>query len=287
MINGPLRQVLAFANLDATNVALGIPSPHGYEAIFKNNNFLSKIRQRLENMYQRQPLFGLLPLRDVPLSPRFACVTPDTKQKYQNLNLNFDPWEKCGSPIKAADEDVLSFYVVGTAYIFLCDEFVRTIPPGGLSRCPQVFSNKFDTSNFRDLEDQTYDLIYSLNRFYLGRHALDANSHPVELFDWNECVQNLDAEDSFYNPTSLVLYSYCKWSPKVLWIQPHFLRKFWTDTRTFRYNSGVQPVYTASRASEVCYNQHLQQLIPICYLDKRRCSYWSILLDYPYMRIFS
>jgi len=91
MMNGPVQQVLAFANLD---VDLGIRSTHGYKAMFKNNDYLDKIRKRLESMYQRKPALGLLPLKDVPLSPRFACVTADTKQRYQGLKLDFDPWEK-------------------------------------------------------------------------------------------------------------------------------------------------------------------------------------------------
>lgn len=210
MIEGLLHQVLGFASLDVTNVILGYSSSHGYRALFKSNAFLSQIQQRLESMYQMQPMFGLLPLQDVALSPRFACVTKNTRQIYQSLNLNFDPWEKCNDPSKAAGEEVLSFYVLGTAYIFLCNAFVEHTPPFGLSRCPQVLLNKFDTNNFRNQEDQTYDLLYSLNRFYLGRNALNATTDPVEIFDWNECVQNLDAEDSFYNPTSMVLYSYRK-----------------------------------------------------------------------------
>lgn len=208
IITGPLQQMLAVTNLD---VDLGIRSTHGFKAIFKNDDFLPRIRQRLEFLYERKPIVGLLPSRNLPKSPRFACVTRTTRQENQALNLDFDPWERCNDPSKGARDTVLTFHARGTAYIFLCEEFVRNVAPIGLSRCPAVlWNNKFDMTTFRDQRDQTYDLIYSLNHFYLGRHALDADTYPAEAFNWNECVQTLDAEDSFYNPTSMALYAYCE-----------------------------------------------------------------------------
>lgn len=204
-------QFLRFSVMETLAPALkdaryGIYSPCGFRAMFKRDDAIPTIVLILQHMYTMQGLLNLRPDPNIRTRPRFACVDFDSGRKYRYLNLDYDPWSRCLSEAVEYVGGYL-FYAEGTAYIFLCSFFFALEPQPRSDTCPTVSRNRF-VGDQRDFcgRYQIYKMIYELNRFYLGRNALDAHSDPHEEWDWNLCVTDLGMVHSVVNPTSLELY---------------------------------------------------------------------------------
>lgn len=203
---------LKFARQDA--LENGKASYHGFNALFKNNKRTRDVViHLLQMMTNMEGLPGLWPEPNVKSHPRFACVDVNTVKDYDYLELGYDPWVKCHS--RAVQSTSLrSFYADGTSYIFLCPAFLDLAVESKYSYCPWIRENQF--IGFQTLFNQRYQLyrvIYQLSRFYLGKHALDGTSNPREMFNWNDCVFDLNPFQSILNPTNLELYVASKSSP--------------------------------------------------------------------------
>ena len=146
----------------------GVQSPYGFRAIFKADTFLTILQDRLKAMCLGEGVLGLFPSPGVETSPRYACVKRDTARKHRDLPLDFDPWVRC----QVAGNQVPSFWGPGTAYIFLCDSFFTrpARPPLG---CPTLVDGRFSEPSITDWRfTRACELLYNLNRFYLGENAL-------------------------------------------------------------------------------------------------------------------
>jgi len=190
----------------------GTKSHYGFGTMFKSDSAKSAIEAILAGIYLYQVKPGLEPGTNIPKAPRISCVSPDSAQMYKNLDLGYDPWQRClgGFPERTS---IPAFYADETAYLFLCPALFALQETINKSHCPTVEDNKFagDPEVFYK-KYQTYTLIYHFLRFYLGDNALDRYSDPPEQLDWNDCVR-LGSEtflDSIRNPTSLQLYIACK-----------------------------------------------------------------------------
>ncbi len=202
-------QVTDFLVAARHHVPYGIFSP-AFIAIFKKATAVSTVILLLRYMRTMHAMLGLRPAPGTSLRPRFACVETSSRNKYEYLNLGYDPWSRCHG-----EESVNSFYADGTAYIFLCSSFFELLPRPTVSICPTVVENRFEGDQ-QDLHRrfQIHSLVYDLIRFYLGRNSLDSKSIPREVFDWNQCVFDLNEIESIVNPTNLELYIACMSHPK-------------------------------------------------------------------------
>ena len=179
-----------------------------FRAMFKLGIAQTSVRDLLVHIASLMPVPRLQPAPSALLRPRFACVESSSAKKYDYLNLEYDPAMRCTQPIAPSSFLPGSFYAEGTAYIFICPWFflLERIPTSDI--CLEVENNKFvgRQPNLHE-EYQVYSLLYSLIRFYLGKNALDGDSNPREVFDWNQCVFNLNEVESVINPTNLELYA--------------------------------------------------------------------------------
>lgn len=121
---------------------------------------------------------GLWTLPDIPLLPRFICVTPNTKQKYRVPGMSQDPWMRCVEFPKVA------MIGRGSAYIFICPDFFK-LPARDLlqpKKCPTVANNLFQPPQPRAgfFYSQAYYLLIPLIRVYLGQNALPADELKVD-----------------------------------------------------------------------------------------------------------
>ncbi|KAL2043323.1 hypothetical protein N7G274_003629 [Stereocaulon virgatum] len=212
-----------------TDSQLGVNSPHGFRAMFKNNSVMPEAILQAISVFR--PLPGLKPHPTTSLEPRFACVTPDMAEKYGYLHLGYEPFDICNTKVtltpqqdlqfdRQYEQDFLfnvtqetifptAFYAAGTAYIFLCPIYQSQSSSPSTNYCPSVDvegPNVFlGSQNLFSRRYQLYTLINQLARFYLGESALSGNTTPLEHFDWNACVFDL-GEDSGRNPTNMELY---------------------------------------------------------------------------------
>ena len=188
---------------------LGVISPHGFRAMFKDRTAMAAVGALLQNIYELKAKGGLKPHPGTYLEPRFACATEDMAGRYDYLHLGYDPWQRC---LTHTPEGIFpaAFYAEGTAYTFLCPVYFFQPPMPLISHCPSVdveSANMFvGNQNLFCRQYQVYTLVYYLTRFYLGVDALGANTNPREQIDWNDCVFNLNARDSVRNPTNMELY---------------------------------------------------------------------------------
>lgn len=198
-----VQEILRPALDDVRN---GTDSKFGFKAMFKDDAVTSTVWLLLKHIVTFAKASGLQRLPSVPSRPRFACVDQQSLQDYEHLQLGYDPLQKCYSTLSRGKEAHV-FYASGTQYIFICPSFFNIKVEPEKEPCPKIRDNKFTGSEveFHD-EYQTFNLIYALARFHLGANALDAESDPREVFDWNECVFNLNAVESVMNPTNTELY---------------------------------------------------------------------------------
>ena len=193
------------ANVARFDAARGTHSPHGFTAIFKADIMKYQVSLYLNEVYEFRGLRGLRPDPAQLTSPRFVCVQPNTANIYRSLKLGYDPWYRCNNQQHRHPSSRNAFYTFGTAYIFLCSDFLtQALAPLG-SHCPTVVINVFIGSVDVFYEKyQMYQLMYQLIRFYLQRDSL-----RPEKFGWKECV-GMDIESSVRNPTNFLLYIACK-----------------------------------------------------------------------------
>lgn len=148
-------------------------------------------------------MLELLPNPNVRLRPRFACAQPGIREIYRWLPLSVDPWNYC-----SMGSTLSSFYVFGTAYIFVCPSFF-TLPekPADLTgrKCPTVQDNQYKGDDINVSVYQTYVLIHELIHFYLQSHSLTGVTHPCEQYHLNGCV-SLTPLHSLHNPSSYQNY---------------------------------------------------------------------------------
>ena len=195
----------AAVNVARWDAALGTDSPHGFTAMFKADVSKHQVLLYLNDIYESEGLTGLKPDSAQATSPRLACVRPDSATVYRDLKLTYDPWKRCQNRQTRHPSSLNAFYTVGTAYIFLCPDFLnQALAPLG-NHCPTVVDNVF-TGNvdvfYRNY--QMYQLLYQLIRFYLQRNTL-----APENFGWNRCV-GINIESSVRNPTNFLLHIACK-----------------------------------------------------------------------------
>lgn len=187
-------------------------APYGFQSIFKTDRYLRSILQAMQYIKELPGRLNIEPNPDVETQPRFACVNSDAAQIYQNLDLEYDPWEECQTGAfhrpDLPDAPIRSFYGEGTAYIFLCPKyFTRPTLPG----CPEVQNKQFVDFPGNGVPDAAdIQNLGNLYRFYFGDTVLNAHSDPPEVFDWNRIVQDLDDIDSALNPTSIQAYGHCE-----------------------------------------------------------------------------
>lgn len=195
----------AAANVARFDAALGTNSPHGFTAMFKADVSTTLVLLYLNDIYEFRGLIGLKPDPAQATSPRLACVRPNSATVYRSLKLTYDPWKRCQSRQTRHPSSHNAFYTLGTAYIFLCPDFLdQSLAPLG-NHCPTVVNNVFVGNAdvfYRDY--QMYQLMYQLIRFYHQRNTL-----APERFGWNNCV-GMNIESSVRNPTNLLLYIACK-----------------------------------------------------------------------------
>ena len=195
----------AAANVARFDATRGTHSPHGFTAMFKQDVLKYQVSLYLNHIYEFQGLGDLRPDPAHATSPRLVCVQPDSATVYRSLRLTYDPWVRCHNRQTRHQSSRNAFYTIGTAYIFLCPDFLtQALAPMG-NHCPTVEDNMFVGNAdvfYRDY--QMYQLLYQLIRFYLQRDTL-----RPELFSWNQCVA-MDIESSSRNPTNFLLYIACK-----------------------------------------------------------------------------
>ena len=213
------RGAVNVARFDAER---GISSPYGFRVLFKVDRSMYPVSYYLNSIYDLKGKINLKPAPYISSQPRFACVNPDSATQFENLNLGYDPWQKCGQQVRS-QEPLQAFYAKGTAYIFLCPSFLDQAPAPSGTHCPMVVDNQFfGDKNAFYRNYQMYTLLYELIVFYLGINALDSASVPKEVFDWNLCVR-FSMRDSIRNPTNLLLYTACE-SPFTKYaLAPHLL----------------------------------------------------------------
>lgn len=176
-------------------------------------------------MFRLGALLGSRPSPFEILRPRFACAGVLSAARYRDrLKLAYDPYIWCKYLATEQSSPVHSFYAEGTSYIFLCDSILKIdrepkafTASGVPSECPSVDlkRNMFQGDQYKfHRRYQIFSVIHSLTRLYLGGDALDANTDPIELFDWNDCVFTLNDEtSSVLNPTNLELYVASRYPP--------------------------------------------------------------------------
>ena len=211
---------------DTTNqarfdVRYGTDSRYGFNAMFKTGRAVGPVVHYLSSI---RDYTGSIDLKPQPLKatpPRFVCVSPDTRRIYTNIGLDYDPWLRCQNPVPGGPPRN-AFYADGTAYIFICPRFLTQPlePLPSVDSCPTVINNKYvgDSKNFHK-NYQVYTILYELIRFYLGVSALNPNSDPKEVFDWNVCLR-YGPDVSWRNPTNLLLYIACESVVQIL-VQKH------------------------------------------------------------------
>lgn len=199
------RSLALGASID---VIQGTNSEHGFGSLFKEDSAKIIVDAILQAIYYHKLIRGLRPMPDIPKAPRISCVVPGSAQIHKTLDLNYDPWQKCGQ-----ERPNPGFYVEGTAYIFLCPAFFALEDSNDHPNCPTVLDNRFRGDPVKFFKGyQTYTLLYFLIRFYLGHNALDNSSDPREQLDWNDCT-SLGSKlvvDSVRNPSSIQLYVACR-----------------------------------------------------------------------------
>ena len=195
----------AAANVARFDSILGTRSPHGFTAMFKEDVWKNNVWLYLSSVYENNGLRGLRPDPAHATPPRLVCVQPNSATIYKSLQLTYDPWERCHSQQTRHPASLNAFYTFGTAYIFLCPDFLnQPLAPLG-NHCPTVENNVFLDNAFAFYQDyQMYTLMYQLIRFYLQENTLRS-----ELFGMNNCV-GMSAESSARNPTNFVLYTACE-----------------------------------------------------------------------------
>ena len=195
----------AAANVARFDATRGTDSPHGFTAMFKEDVLKHQVSLYLNNIYEFQRLGDLRPDPAHATSPRLVCVQPDSATVYRSLRLTYDPWKRCRQRKTRHPSSRNAFYTIGTAYIFLCPDFLnQALAPMG-NHCPTVGHNVFVGNVdvfYRGY--QMYQLMYQLIRFYLQRNTL-----LPEVFGWNQCV-GMDSQSSARNPTNILLYIACK-----------------------------------------------------------------------------
>ena len=208
-----VMDILAPALEDVRN---GDKSQYGFLAMFKSNDAVPTILNLLRHMYLFIGLPGLRPTPSQFSQPRFACVDSNAARMFANLRLGYDPMSRCSDATVSTTLE-RSFYADNTVYIFICPSFFSLRPKPDSGVCPNVMRNQFVGSQ-NDFHQgyQVYTMIYGLIRFYLGQNALDEESNPREVFDWNACVFNLNLLESVINPTNLEIYVACEFFPS--WI---------------------------------------------------------------------
>ena len=196
------------ANLARMLVVAGSDSP-AYRAMFKRDSVQSQVALHFQQILEYQGSIGLKPTPFQVTAPRVACAAPDSIKTYRNLKLGYDPWRRCAAAPHGPPNEL--FYADGTAYIFICPSFFqKPLAPFG-SKCPDVIANLFtgDEMLFYGAY-QVYMLLYIFVRWYLKALALNLSSSPVEVFEWNQCI-NYVAFFSSRNPTNYVLYAACRY----------------------------------------------------------------------------
>lgn len=199
-----LRFMHHIADLTRLIVVAGSGSP-AYRAMFKNDSVKSQVELHFNEIYEYRGSIGLKPTPFRITAPRLACAAPDSVLSYGFLNLGYDPWRRCAAGPEGPPNEL--FYADGTAYIFICPSFFqKPLAPFG-SKCPNVVENIFtgDEMLFYGAY-QVYLLLYIFVRWYLKGLALDSSSAPVEVFEWNLCINYSDLS-SMKNPTNYVLYA--------------------------------------------------------------------------------
>ena len=176
---------------------LGARSVHGLTTFFGTDYTQSFPRSTVSAMVVLRAKQDLLPTRFVKQRPRFVCVNENSKRDYPSLRR--DPWTYC------LISSEYTFYVLDTAYIFLCPGFFTlSQQPIHNVYCPILWNNAFQWHpNF--LLYQVYVLNAQLARFYLGTRALSEDSNPREVTDLNLCVGLRDGY-SLYNTPSIISY---------------------------------------------------------------------------------
>ncbi|KAL6718025.1 hypothetical protein ACLMJK_004110 [Lecanora helva] len=208
-IMASIRQMKTYALKAQADAVHGIRSIYGFESMFKDDSASESVEAIYNALYHFEAIPGLKPDPTTTKAPRFACAREESAQTYKNLDLGYDPWQRClaGSPRR---NPVPAFYAEGTAYIFLCPGFAVQEAQPDRPHCPAVHDNRFAGDPYAFYKKyQTYTLLYHLTRFYLGDNALDDQSDPREQLDWNNVVL-LNIIDSIRNPTNLQIYAACE-----------------------------------------------------------------------------
>ena len=202
-----LRYMHHIADLARLIVVAGSGNP-AYRAMFKSDSVKRQVELQFNAIHEYRGSVGLKPTPFQLTAPRLACAAPNSVTTYRNLNLGYDPWRRCATVPQGPPNEL--FYADGTAYIFICPNFFqKPMAPFG-SKCPEVIANLFtgDEMLFYGTY-QVYLLLYIFVRWYLKALALDSTSAPVEVFEWNQCINYSDLS-SMKNPTNYVLYAACR-----------------------------------------------------------------------------
>ena len=202
-----LRYMHNIADLARLMVIAGSDNP-AYKAMFKSNAVQSLVARRYHQIHDYQGTIGLNPTPVQVTAPRIACATLDSARVYRNLKLGYNPWHRCTAASQGPPTEL--FYAKGTAYIFICPIFFqKPLAPFG-SKCPDVTANLFTGDEMLFYGNyQVYLLLYAFVRWYLQTLALDITSIPVEVFNWNLCINYSDIL-SIKNPLNYVLFAACR-----------------------------------------------------------------------------
>lgn len=184
------------------DVKLGIASTHGFRALFKYDGAKEYVEDMLKQVSNFEPKLRLMPNPNVPLRPRIACAQPGIRERHRWLPLGTDPWIYCSFG------SISAFFVIGTAYVFLCPAFFM-LPekPTDLTgrNCPTVQGNRYNGNDLTVSSYQTYALIHEFMHFYLQSHSLTGVTHPNEQYGLNGCV-SLSPLHALHNPSSYQNY---------------------------------------------------------------------------------
>ena len=194
------------------DVKLGSASTHGFRALFKYDGAKQYVGDMLNHVSNLEPKRQLLPNPNVPLRPHIACAQTRSLVTYPWLPPRVDPWFYC------TFAPVSTFFVVGTAYVFICPRFFD-LPerPADLTgrNCPTVQDNRYNGDDFTFSYYQTYALIHEFIHFYLQTHSLSGVTHPCEQYNLNGCV-SLTPLHSLHNPSSYQNYIASKFLNEVM-----------------------------------------------------------------------